>query len=202
MRSLIYNYILGRLTAKRYCEVLSRINTGSSVLDVGVGTGAALCKNKSIILKKNLHVLGIDINTTYLKACKKEINKYHLQDHVDIKEISFYNLNDGAFDAIYFSSSFMTLPDQQLALQQAKKLLAPQGKIYFTQTLYFKKSPLIEMIKPRIVYLSSIDFGKITYEEEFKHLLEQENLEILEYISLKRIKHYGDQLIVTQPRQA
>lgn len=72
---------------------------------------------------------------------------------------------DGKFDMIVFSSSFMLMPFREKALELAKTLLTDKGKIIFILTLqppYEKKayfSKLIEYWKPKIKYISTIDFG-------------------------------------------
>ena len=69
----------------------------------------------------------------------------------------------------------MILPDKEFALEIAKDHLAPEGKIYFMLTLYKEKKfiyTLIGYIKPYIKYLTTMDYGRITYENEFKELAE------------------------------
>lgn len=197
IRSYIYNKIIFPLTKLCYQEVLSRLPEGSHLLDVGIGTGKALCGNQSIIVKNNLKITGIDIDTAYLKSCQKLIIENQLQNFIILKELSFYDEQKTGYDAIYFSSSFMLLPDQRAALLKAKELLSPNGKIYFTQILHSKKNRFIEIIKPKLIYLTSIDFGKITYEKDFFQLIADANLQVIEYKSIKCwTKSWKEQLII------
>lgn len=202
IRSFIYNKLIFPLTKLCYAEVLIRLPENSHLLDVGIGTGKALCENKSIIRQKKLHITGIDINLAYLRTCSQLINKNNLQEFISLKELSFYDAANLAYDAVYFSSSFMLLPNQLQALMHAKKILAPQGKIYFTQTLHFKRNRIIEIVKPKLIYLTSINFGRITYEQDFLALLHSVNLNVIEYKLIKKWgKHCSEQLIVAQPIQ-
>ena len=53
------------------------------------------------------------------------------------------------------------------------------GKIYFLLTLYDRKSSFnkfMEKVKPYLKYVSTIDFGKVTYKSDFEQYLISHNL--------------------------
>jgi hypothetical protein len=90
--------------------------------------------------------------------------------------MNFYELankTDVKFDVIIFGSSFMLMPNQQKALEIAKSKkdfnldsLNIDGKIYFLLTIYQQKSLLnniMDYLKPYLKYLTTVDFGKVTY---------------------------------------
>lgn len=199
MRAFIYNQLIIPLTSSCYFEVFSRLPQHSLLLDVGIGTGKALFKNKKIIFDKQLKIVGVDINASYLQSCQRLIQEYRLQESIRVKQMSFYDLTDEMYDAIYFSSSFMLLPDQLKALHIAKQHLKPGGKIYFTQTLHTRRSYFQEILKPKLIYLTSIHFGKITYENDFFQLLSQAQLRVLESTTIKKWKSAKEELIVAEP---
>mmetsp|Transcript_20330 Transcript_20330/g.48000 ORF Transcript_20330/g.48000 Transcript_20330/m.48000 type:complete len:470 (+) Transcript_20330:43-1452(+) len=66
-----------------------------------------------------------------------------------------------AFGAVYFSGSFSLLPDPPAALRLTSKVLADHGKIYITQTFQRRTLPLLNVIKPWIYFVTSIDFGQL-----------------------------------------
>ena len=70
----------------------------------------------------------------------------------------------------------MLMPDKEKALILAKKLVKKNGKIMFLLTLHQKKNHLFEKLKPLLKYLTTIDFGNMTYENEFMELLANSNL--------------------------
>lgn len=92
--------------------------------------------------------------------------------------MNFYELEKNhpneKFDTIIFGSSFMLMPDQVKAIEIAKRTisfylgsLSSGGKIYFLLTLYEGKSAinsLMEIVKPYLKYLTTVDFGKVTYK--------------------------------------
>ena len=53
------------------------------------------------------------------------------------------------------------------------------GKIYFLLTLYDNKSGFnlfMEKVKPYLKYLTTVDFGKVTYKSEFESFLKEHKL--------------------------
>ena len=76
----------------------------------------------------------------------------------------------------------MLMPDQIKALDLAKRIfmeinigsLTTGGKIYFLLTLYDGKNAFnsfMEIIKPYLKYLTTVDFGKVTYKSQFEEFL-------------------------------
>lgn len=115
-------------------------------------------------------MLGIDIDKNYIPACQKLFKDC---PNVEIRELNFYDLPtkvNHKFDAIIFGSSFMLMPNQEKALEIAKNRLNPGGRLYFLLTVYSRKSLLtkvLDMAKPYLKYLTTVDFGRMTYHEEF-----------------------------------
>ena len=56
------------------------------------------------------------------------------------------------------------------ALKHAASLLrSPRGgRIYCTQTIQAARNPVLERLKPLLRFLTTIDFGKVTYLPEFE----------------------------------
>jgi SAM-dependent methyltransferase len=84
---------------------------------------------------------------------------------------SVYDHRGGPYDAAYFSASFMLLPDPPAALRHVRSLLVPDGRIYFTQTFEHTPSRAVETLKPLLRLLTTIDFGRVTYEADFRRAL-------------------------------
>ncbi len=177
----IYDLLFYRLSSHWYIAVLNRLSNGAKLLDVGIGTGSSLIASAGLLKEKDIHVHGVDINQAYLKFCQKKIDKNQLNDYISIQEISFYDVPvTTKYDAVYFSASFMLLPDQNAALEVAKKILNENGMIYFTQTFSKEKSLFWEKTKPILWLILSVHFGKVTYEEEFVELMAKHDLEIVQ----------------------
>ncbi len=177
------------MTKYTYYRLLDRLSPSfgktKKILDIGTGTGQAL---NTIIDKipNNIKVVAIDIDEHYIKKATKLFAK---RENVEVRLQNFYELESSneKYDQIIFSSSFMLMPDQSKAISIAKKMLNPGGKLYFLMTLYNKRKELMEKIKPMIKHYTTIDFGKITYENEFDNLLKTNGLGVL----LKERIFYG-----------
>lgn len=50
--------------------VFERLERGSRVLDVGIGTATALVKNKKLLLERRLSVLGLDYEAAYVRKAE------------------------------------------------------------------------------------------------------------------------------------
>lgn len=156
------------MTSEWYRKVLEKLPEGSLILDVGIGTGSALIRNKDLILKKKLRVVGVDYDKDYVRKCANLITSENLSEQISVQCISIYDFQTSEqFDAIYFSGSLMIMPDPVAALVHVSKMLKRDGKIYCTQTFEEKKNILLEKVKPLLKFLTTIDFGNVTYEKDF-----------------------------------
>src|SRR5215213_4456089 len=70
VRAWLYDRVLTGLTSGWYREVLTRLPAGASLLDVGIGTGSAIARNARLVLAKDIHILGLDIDRDYLRRCE------------------------------------------------------------------------------------------------------------------------------------
>lgn len=165
--------LIDRATDHGYRNCLDYFPNGARVLDVGIGNGVMIETYHSLIKSKQLKIIGIDINESYIDHCKKLIRKYGLNDNITVykKSVEQFQRPKAPFDYILFSMSFMLLFDQPSVLEQIKDWLKPCGEILFFQTMFRERYPLIEYIKPRLKYLTTVDFGGMTYETDFYTLL-------------------------------
>ena len=176
IRSLIYDTLILKLTARWYAEVLERLPDGAALLDVGIGTAGALLANADLATRKRLRITGIDIDADYVERARPRLEDSPLADHADVRHESVYDHQGGPYDAVYFSASFMLLPEPERALRHCSSLLKPGGRIFFTQTIQNRRSRWMETLKPLLRRATSIDFGRVTYEAEFRAQVEAAGL--------------------------
>ncbi|MCP1366913.1 methyltransferase domain-containing protein, partial [Halomonas sp. BBD48] len=124
----------------------------------------------------------------YMQRARQRLVESPLADHTDIHLESVYEHLGGPYDAVYFSASFMLLPEPDRALRHCCELLRPGGRIFFTQTIQTRPSRWMETLKPVLKRVTSIDFGQVTYEDDFKAQLRDAGLELEEFIFLA---HHG-----------
>ncbi len=200
VRAWLYDRVLMGLTSGWYQEVLTRLPAGSSVLDVGIGTGSAVARSAKLVREKNIRILGLDIDRDYLMRCEKVLRRAGLSDNVTPRLTSVYDHRGGPYDAVYFSASFMLLPDPVGAIRHVAPQLKPGGWIFFTQTFHHGKSVLIEKVKPMLHRVTTIHFGRVTYEEDFLRVLEESGLELVEFLTMGSTRRASYRLAVARPR--
>lgn len=201
-RSLIYDSLLPRLTTRWYREVLERVPEGAAVLDVGVGTARALLENADLVEQKNLRVTGVDIDADYIERARKRLADSTVGDQVEVRLESVYDHHGGPYDAVYFSASFMLLPDPVGALHHCRDLLAPGGRFYFTQTIHQRRVPWMEFLKPMLKHVTTADFGRVTYEESFRSELATGGLKPEEFTTLATQGNHAYCLAVARPAES
>jgi ubiquinone/menaquinone biosynthesis C-methylase UbiE len=177
-RAFIYDTAIVGRTAAWYRAVLEHLAPGCRLLDVGIGTGSALIANADLVVAKDVRVTGVDIDAAYVERCNRRVAKVGLSGHIAARLESIYDHRGGPYDAAYFSASFMLLPDPPAALRHVRSLLAPGSRIYFTQTFEHDRSRAVELVKPLLRLVTTIDFGRVTYESDFRRALVGGGVEI------------------------
>ena len=183
IRAVVYNLMIVDLTKHWYKAVLDRLPHGARLIDVGTGTGRALASNADTLRKKDISTVCIDYDIDYVKACTAELTRTNLLDRCKVVHTSVYDYlspNGDLLDAAYFSGSLMLMPDPVRALTHVSSLLKPGFKIYCTQTFEHRPSQWIHVLKTALSKVTTIDFGSVTYEEEFYKTAQAANLTVEE----------------------
>jgi alpha-N-acetylglucosaminidase len=186
-RAKIYDTLIVSLTTEWYERVLLRLAPKSVMLDVGIGTGLALVNNKTLLEAKGIKVEGVDYDLDYVKHCKEVVAERGLSHAIKVQHTSIYDFKGGPYDAVYFSASLMIMPDPVIALKHGISMLKPKvGRIYITLTIQTQKSIIAEYGKPLLKFLTTIDFGNVTYEEDLMVTLKKAGLTVLENVSISQ----------------
>ena len=203
MRNCLYKWIIHDATDHCYRNCLSYFQENARILDVGIGNGMMMRTYHPLIKTKGLNIVGLDINKTYLNHCDGMIHTYGLHHHIQIchQPVEVYEPKTKMrFDFILFSMSFMLIHDQSRVLDRVKAWLTPDGKIVFFQTLFRGKFKLMEFIKPRLKYITTIDFGNVIYERDLIGLLQQKGWRVLENRRIRQTWYRGRyHMIVAEP---
>lgn len=221
-RCWIYDVVIFKVTSLWYREFLVTCPPNAAVLDVGIGTATSLIANRDLVVTKKLTIHGVDYDDGYVKAANDLVATHRLQSQIQLKCASIHDFkgpqdmpeppqDQSGYDVIYFSGSFMIIPDKEKALKLVAGMLRPQanadnirqgvrtsgGKICFTQT--FERpgivGSMLALVKPIFKFLLTIDFGGITYEEDFKNTLARADVGI-EEIKVLRESYFRKQVLV------
>ena len=178
--------------------MLGRLPAGARVLDVGIGTGAAMSRCAEIVREKDLTVVGLDIDADYVLRCRRELARAGLSGQVEAHLASVYDHEGGPYDAVYFSASLMLLPDPAAAITHVAAQLAPGGLLFATQTFQRRRSRLMERAKPMIRHVTTIDFGRVTYEDDFRACMAAAGVELVELHTMSATRYLAHQLAVAR----
>ena len=202
VRSAVYDALIVRMTADWYRAVLGRLPTGCRLLDVGIGTGAALIANADLLVEKDVRVVGVDVDAAYVERCRHALIDHGLDERASVRVESIDAHEGGPYDAVYFSGSFMLLPDPAGTLRHVRSLVVPGGSVYFTQTFEHRRSRVAELVKPLLRPLTGIDFGRVTYEPAFRATLDAARFQLIAMETLHPGSHRSAILAIARPEPA
>lgn len=178
-RSTVYNSTLGYFYTKDVMRnVLVDLPDNSRILDVGIGTGYVYAQNSDLIKRKNIKVVGVDIDPNYVRSAKHAVIDAELEEHIriiniDIREAldSDTDLLNHSFDFVCFSDSFAVIPNVYTIITHCEKYLNSTGYMIITSTLFDKYSTNVDWIKQKLVYVSSVDFGNMMLKDDLEKYL-------------------------------
>ncbi len=199
MKNALYNFFIHEVTMLCYRNCLQYFPPGSRILDVGIGNGAMIRTFHELIQSKNLSITGIDINRCYLDHCSNQIRRWGLDRNITVLHEpveSFEPPERPWYDSILFSMSFMLLEDPGTVLDRIRPWIKPEGRVLFFQTMFHRRSPVMELIKPRLRYLTTVDFGRVIYEDEFFALLRDRGIEVDRDLLLSRKWFAGEYRLI------
>jgi cyclopropane fatty-acyl-phospholipid synthase-like methyltransferase len=199
VRGAVYDALMVRMTAEWYRAVLRRLPAGCRMLDVGIGTGAALLANVDLLVEKDVRVVGVDVDPAYVARCRHAIGRRGLADRVAVRLESIDAHEGGPYDAVYFSGSFMLLPDPAGTLRHVRSLVTAGGSVYFTQTFEHRRSRVAELAKPFLRTVTGVDFGRVTYEPDFRVTLADAGFRLVSMETLRPGSLRAAVLVVARP---
>lgn len=178
IRPLLYDMLFGLplevATPNLYRIFLNHIEENSKVLEVGIGTGLTLEKNADIIKSKNIQIHGIDVDDSYLTACRLKIAKTDLHNHVtlELNNILDVELTVNHYDYVLFMESYPVIPRESLELivRRLQRIVKPSGRITFIHNLIEKNEWSIgrALIKTNLKKVTTIDFGRLIVRADFE----------------------------------
>jgi precorrin-6B methylase 2 len=182
VRTFLYDFIIVNYAENLNHTFLKSIPDNSSILEVGIATGLSLIKNRALIQKKKLSIDGIELDSDYIEACQRNIASNNLETLLKVTKMNLYNyLTEKKYDYILFSESYSVIPHVHILIEHCKRFLKQNtGKIIVLTTLEDEITMMKLLIKPRLYYFTTIDFGKVTTKAEFIAKIEHENEMIID----------------------
>ncbi len=153
----------------------SGIKEGMQVLEVGCGSGAFTTFVARVVGAQG-KVYALDIAPKMLKQLENKLARPENQDIKNIKLVqsSAYNLpfEDNSLDLVYMITVLQEIPDRNRALQQAKRVLKPNGILAITELFpdpdYPWKSTTVKLGKQAGFTLDEVAGNFWNYTARFK----------------------------------
>ncbi|PBJ72283.1 hypothetical protein BCY84_15869 [Trypanosoma cruzi cruzi] len=216
LRFRLYDWMIVPMRSMWYREVLLQCPMDASVLDVCVRTASSLIANRDVVRSKKLIVTGVDYDAGYVRAAQDNIIKYGLEKQVNIVHSSTLDDTTSRFDVIYFSDSSLTMPKRLDVLKNCCRMLRGSTingspclengddggcVLLFTQTLEKPTVNLyvLPLVKRLLRFLTTIDFGGTTCEEEFLSVLKHSELRVVSLRVMNESWFYRQVMVVAKP---
>jgi SAM-dependent methyltransferase len=201
----IYELIFGNKqfklsTPNLFYSVLKELPPNSTILDFGCGSG--ICYKNidtiNLIVKSNFKITGIDINELAIHKFKERINSNSLTDRINLKYGDILTTDFiEKFDYIILSESAPLISKEfmiKIIFHIKNNLLKSGGKIIFINNLIENPQFVTRFIKPKLKYVTTIDFGRVIKKDEFFNLASDNkmkvNFELLDSMTIEQIAKY------------
>ncbi|HWB54726.1 MAG TPA: class I SAM-dependent methyltransferase, partial [Tepidisphaeraceae bacterium] len=127
IQSKVYDKTFGKLVQRRIARAIEHIDIGDTdkVLDVGVGTGAALQ-----YYPRRGRIYGIDLSGGMLKKAQARIKELGM-DHATILQADALHLPfcDDTFDHLFVSHVVTVVSDPYRLIRECQRVLKPGARI-------------------------------------------------------------------------
>lgn len=214
-RSTAYDIALTKTTRDWYTTWLHCLAENSYVLAVGVGTGHALIHNLSVIRAKNIRLILLEYDSDYAAECARIILEYQCRSHLTMvnDDIKTYKPRDGRlFDAVHLNCATKSAKGDSMVhvdtLRRATDLLNDRedGRVWLSLKLQLQKNSWLEWVSPKLMRLSTIDFGDVLYIFDVEEALHSAGLVIVSTTPIEPAnvendstpKQEGDRLVETR----
>jgi arsenite methyltransferase len=153
------------------------LRPGQRILDLGCGSGWATRMLARLVAEGSQaagHVVGVDISDEMIRQARASSKEFH---NVEFVEGSAARIpcEDNLFDRVLSVESFYYYPDQDVALAELFRAMAPQGRLFILINLY-KDNPYSLQWVPKLkvpVHIRSA--------AEYVELLQRHGFEQVEY---------------------
>jgi ubiquinone/menaquinone biosynthesis C-methylase UbiE len=132
---------LGRLDGV-YDHLISYVEQGQRILDVGCGTGALALRAAA----KGAWVKGVDVNAQMLEIARRRARQAELEHRVEWAEMGVAELSNeeaASYDVVVSGLCFseLTADEVSFALRQARRVLKPGGLLLFADEVVPESLP-------------------------------------------------------------
>jgi ubiquinone/menaquinone biosynthesis C-methylase UbiE len=161
--AFLYDFMEAPMEGLRFASWRRRLTdriSGPKALEIGIGTGKNLA-----YYPKDVHITAIDLSPQMLARARKKVNKLNLK--VDIHEMDVQRLDfaDHAFDTVFATFVFCSVPDPIAGLQELKRVCKSDGKLLLLEHMRPGNSTLgfiFDIINPMVVRMMGANINRRT----------------------------------------
>ncbi len=135
---------------------------GERALEVGVGTGKNLP-----YYPRNAEVTAIDLSPRMLEGARKKASALGLEVNFMEMDVQHLDFPENAFDTVFATFVFCSVPDPVLGLQELNRVCKPDGKLLLLEHMR-PGNPflglLFDMFNPMVVRMMGANINRRTME--------------------------------------
>lgn len=136
----VYDAVYARmLRTGRQEAAKAALQSGSTILEVGVGTGLSLADYPD-----DAQVIGIDLSKPMLDRAAEKIEHQHLAQvrGLCVMDACRLGFKDASFDAVVGQYMITLVPDAEAALDEFARVLKPGGEIVLVNHIGAENGPM------------------------------------------------------------
>jgi ubiquinone/menaquinone biosynthesis C-methylase UbiE len=160
-----YDFLEAPMERARFAAWRTKLQdrmTGERALEVGVGTGKNLP-----YYPPNVKVTAIDLSNRMLEQARKTASDLSME--VDLREMDVQDLEfpDHAFDTVFATFVFCSVPDPVLGLQELRRVCKSDGKLLILEHMRPGNSILgliFDLLNPMIVRMMGANINRRTMD--------------------------------------
>jgi ubiquinone/menaquinone biosynthesis C-methylase UbiE len=154
--------LVERSRYRKWREILWSKVEGTSILEVGVGTG----KNFPYY-PQGAHVTAVDFSDKMLARARSKAKKQGLK--IDLRQMDVQKLEfkDNTFDTVVASFVFCSVPDPIKGLKEIKRICKPGGKVLLLEHVLSANrilAFLMNLVNPVVVRVMGPNINRKTVE--------------------------------------
>jgi phosphatidylethanolamine/phosphatidyl-N-methylethanolamine N-methyltransferase len=139
---------------------------GSSILEVGVGTGANLP-----YYPEGIKVTAIDFSSNMLKHAREKVNRQNKDVILEEMDVQSLRFADDTFDTVVASLVFCSVPDPVRGLIEMKRVCKPGGKVVLLEHVLSSRRLLrfvMNLFNPLVLWMVGDNINRQTVENVAK----------------------------------
>ena len=131
LRSNLHSYNINKIDWDVWCFENMKFCKNDRVLELGCGNGKLWLKNEGKI-EKDLNIILSDFSKSMIKSAKNNLKKINID--FEYKEINAEKIpyKDETFDVIIAEHMIYFVSNIEKALEEIKRVLKPNGRLYIT----------------------------------------------------------------------